>query len=415
MRAVKTFALMVLLAVVLLSTSLAWLVRSEAGSRWLLEQGLRLAPINIEAGGISGTLTEGLAVESLFIVLPTAEVQVDQIVVSWHPINLFGGVVDIDEAHIAELSVDVVPSEELSEPPDDRLFWLRLPLDIDIAAGQIDKLRIQAAEFENVSLTGAIGRGRLEVASLTGEIAGATLQFSGELEGPAPGNLRATGNWQLPTANLSGAGDFDGDIEKLAVSHVLHMPDQVDFSGSIFDLFTGPRLEGVATWDRVRLPGAAVLHSDAGNLAVSSDFLTVNIEGASVVVLEDWPAVPLSLRAEADLQGIAIDSYMLAALGGQLTGSGRFQYSDGLSGQLGINGVQVDTGLLNENTPGQVDFNSILQLVSTDTFNLQVVNATARIAGNELQASGSVKWLDGELAAVVADAVAGINKLSADI
>jgi len=56
MRALKTFALVVLLVAVLLSSSLAWLVRSEAGSRWLLEQGLRLAPITIEVAGISGTL-----------------------------------------------------------------------------------------------------------------------------------------------------------------------------------------------------------------------------------------------------------------------------------------------------------------------------------------------------------------------
>ncbi|MDB4308106.1 translocation/assembly module TamB domain-containing protein [Gammaproteobacteria bacterium] len=415
MRALKTFALVVLLIVVLLSSSLAWLVRSEAGSRWLLEQGLRLAPLTIEVKGVSGTLTDGLAVESLFIGFPTAEVQVDQIVVSWQPISLFGGVVDIDDAHIGELSVDVVQKEVASEPPDDRLFWLRIPLDIYIAEGQIDKLRIQAAEFEDVSLIGSIGHGRLEVESLTGQIAGATLQVSGELAGPAPGSLRATGSWQLPSANLNGAADFSGDIEKLAVSHVLHMPDQVDFAGSIFDLFTGPTLAGVATWDRVRLPGAAVLHSEAGNMAVSSDFRTASIDGTSVVVLEGWPAAPLSLQAEADLQGIAIDSYVLALLGGQLTGSGRIDYRDGVSGQLGINGVGIDTGLLNENTQGQADFNSILQLESTDTFDLQVVNSAARIAGNELEASGSVKWLDGELAAVVADAVAGVNELSADI
>ena len=415
MRALKTFALVVLLVAVLLSSSLAWLVRSEAGSRWLLEQGLRLAPITIEVAGISGTLTEGLAVESLFIAFPKAEVQVDQIVVSWHPISLFGGVIDIDEASVAALSVDVVPGDEVKDPPADRLFWLGLPLDIYVASGQIDQLRIQAAEFEDVGLTGAIGQGRLEVTSLTAEIAGATLQLSGELEGPAPGRLRANGNWQLPAANLSGTGDFSGDIEKLAVSHVLHMPDQVDFSGDIFDLFTGPRLEGFATWARIRLPGTAVLHSADGNMALSSDFLTASIDGASTVLLEDWPAAPLALQAVADLQGIGIDNYVLAVLGGQLTGSGRFEYRDGIRGELDINGRQIDTGLLNKNTPGRVDFSSILQLASTDTFDLQLLNATGRIAGNELRASGSAQWLDGEVSAVVADAVAGVNKLAANI
>ena len=39
MRVLKITALFVLLTVIALSVSLAWLVRTEQGSRWLLEQG----------------------------------------------------------------------------------------------------------------------------------------------------------------------------------------------------------------------------------------------------------------------------------------------------------------------------------------------------------------------------------------
>ena len=63
MRAFKITALVALLTTVILSITLAWLVRTEQGSRWLLEQGLGISPIKIEANGITGALAEGLGVE----------------------------------------------------------------------------------------------------------------------------------------------------------------------------------------------------------------------------------------------------------------------------------------------------------------------------------------------------------------
>mgnify|MGYP001823673192 FL=1 len=60
MRVLKITVIVSLLTtvvtVLVLTASLAWLARSEEGSRWLLERGLELAPLTIEAAGISGTL-----------------------------------------------------------------------------------------------------------------------------------------------------------------------------------------------------------------------------------------------------------------------------------------------------------------------------------------------------------------------
>ncbi|RLA41239.1 MAG: hypothetical protein DRR42_24910, partial [Gammaproteobacteria bacterium] len=63
MRALKIIALITLLVISLLGATLAWLVRSEEGSRWLLEQGIAFSPVTIEASGIDGTLDQGFAVE----------------------------------------------------------------------------------------------------------------------------------------------------------------------------------------------------------------------------------------------------------------------------------------------------------------------------------------------------------------
>ncbi|MCK4676371.1 MAG: hypothetical protein KAT61_10650, partial [Gammaproteobacteria bacterium] len=198
-------------------------MRSEQGSRWLLQQGLGLAPVTIEASGITGTLAGELNIESLSIALPLAEVRATMIALSWRPASLLAGIVDIDSLQIAELSVDILETESsdgtsdelTANPVDDELFWLQFPIHINIESGQLNKLRIEEAEFDKLDLAAAIGHGRLEIEALNAEAYGIKLQLSGQLIRPDPGRLGATASWEKPAENLSGSGSFSGNIENL--------------------------------------------------------------------------------------------------------------------------------------------------------------------------------------------------------
>ena len=415
MRALKITALVVLLLVVVLSITLGWLVRSEPGSRWLLQQGLGLSPITIEASGISGTLAEGLGLDSLSIELPVVEIRATQLVVSWTPASLLAGVVDINHAHIAELDIDILETEGAGEPVDDLLFWLKIPLDIYIESGQLDKLRIDQAEFDDLKITGTIGHGRLDIETLAAQIAGVMLQASGKLAGPAPGRLQTMANWEMPAQNLEGSGSFNGDIEQLEFTQVIKVPETVNFKGTIYDLFKGPSLKGVAAWSGVRLPGETVVYINQGNFSVSSDFRSALVEGGSRVLLEGWPEAPLQLKALVDLQGVTIDSYSIDALDGRATGSGRIDYGDGLNGQLAINATGIDTGLINSEIPGRLGFEATLLIESTDAFAIDVAAAQASIADRDFSGQGRVHWRDAKLNAIDASIEAAVNRLTADI
>jgi translocation and assembly module TamB len=419
MRALKITAFYLLLTAVvvavMLAALMAWLVRSEQGSRWLLQQGLGVAPVTIEASGISGTLADGLAVDSLTIELPTAEIRAVDIVVSWSPASLLTGTVDINHAHIAELGIDLLETESSAEPIEDKLFWLQIPLHIYIESGELDKLRIEKAEFDKLSLSGSIGHGRLDIETLAAQIAGIELQASGGLVGPEPGQLQAIASWEMPAENLKGSGSFKGDIDKLGFTQVINVPEAVNFNGTIHDLFTAPSLTGVATWPSLRLPGETVLISNAGNIRVSSDFRSARLEGSSNMLLEGWPQVPLQLDALVDLQGITIDRYTIDALDGSVTGSGRIDYSDGLQGQLAINAEQIDTGLINHELPGRLGFNAALKIESAHVFAIDVSAANAKIAEKDLNGVGRAHWRDAKLSAIDATINAATNRLSADI
>ena len=415
MRAFKIMALTVLLTVIALSITLAWLVRTENGSRWLLEQGLAFSPVTIEAKGITGTLAKGLRLDTLDILLPQAEIRAVQITLSWTPASLLAGVVDIGNAHIAELGIDILQTESSGDPVDDLLFWLQIPLDIVIESGKLDRLRIDKAVFENLNLAGNIGHGRLDVESLNAQIAGFELYANGELVGPAPGRLQVMASWEMPAQNLKGNGSFNGDIEKLDFTQVVNVPEKVDFTGSIHDLFSGPTLTGLAVWSSVRLPGETSLYSKNGKLNINSDFLSARLQGNSIMFLDDWPQAPLQISALVDLQGVTIDSYTIQTLDGQVTGSGRIDYADGLQGRLALTGSEIDTGLINSDLPGRLGFDAILLLESADAFAINVAMAKAKIAGKAFNGAGHVKWRESRLNAIDGTIKAGKNQLSADV
>ncbi len=429
MRALKITTILLLLTVVILSMLLAWLVRTEQGSRWLLQQGLGISPVTIEADGISGTLAEGLGVEHLYIALPLAEIRATNIVVSWRPASLLAGVIDIKSALITELNIDILevaanPASDTDKGQgedavqvtvNDPLFWLELPIRISIESGYLDKLRVEKAEFDNLNLVGSIGHGRLEIEQAGAQIAGIDLHASGELTGPQPGRLKAETRWSIPGENIGGTGDFNGDIDKLAFTQIINLPETVNFNGFIYDLFTGPRLEGVADWTRVRLPGEMMLYSSSGSIKINSDFLSAYIDGSSIMQLEDWPQAPLQVQAYADLKGVSIETYAIDVFEGRISGTGQIDYSEGLHGKLAINGEAFDTALINSELPGTLDFNAALLIESTDLFTIDVTSARARITEKDLDGSGRVQWHNGKAAAINARLAAGTNKLSADV
>ena len=418
----------------------AWLVLSEKGSRWLLVQGLNMAPVTIEVDGISGTLAEGLDVESISIVFPDVEIKASQVLFSWHAVSLLAGSVELNEVRIAELDVDVLDNNDAEDSASDdsnadQLFWLQIPLHIQIESGHIDKLSIDGVAFENVNLVGNIGYGQLNIQSLAAETTGVKLQLNGELSGPDPGRLEAVVDWEMLTQNQSGqdgsdsgsndpgnndlgsngSGSFSGDINKLAFTHILNVPETVSFNGTIFNLFNSPTLDGVVEWDFIRLPGESALYSNAGKFTIRSDFISAHIVGDNVVLLESWPQAPMQLQAFIDMQGVTIESYVIDALDGQVTGHGRFEYDDVLHGKLQINATQINTGILHEEFPGRIDVNTNLQMQSMDRFALDVTSAKALINDTQLTATGSVQWQGEKLLALNSDIKAGRNRLTADV
>lgn len=420
MRSLKKTVIVSFIIVGMVAVLLFWLVVSEQGSRWLLERKLDTASVTIEIKGVTGALVEGINAESVSVLLTDAEVKATHVSLSWHLVSLFAGTVDIIKLNIAELAIDLLENENTDGSDDesadsDQLFWLQLPIPIQLESGQIDKFRIEDVAFEKIYFAGIIGNEQLQINALGLEVAGVKLRASGELLGPDPGQLNVVANWEIPDQDQRGAGSFSGDIKELAFTQVLYIPEVVNFNGTIFNLFDGPTLQGKADWVSVKLPGESVVYSNTGDFTIHSDFLSARIDGDSTVLLDNWPPARVQLQALVDLQGITIDSYVINALTGRITGQGAFAYSDDFTGQLQINAKQINTALIKEDFPVRMDFNASLKVESMDDLTIDVSESKALFNDTLFIGTGRVQWQAEELLTLDADIHSGINRLTADV
>lgn len=416
-------SLVLSLAVLIAGTTL--LVRSESGSRWLLQQAITLAPIEIQTTQISGSLADTVYIDSLQLVFPEVGIYANNIHLNLLLSNLLIGNIDIENISMTELDIrltesnnptnDKTESNDLQDSESDELFWLDFPVLVSIENGNIDKLLIDEAQFELLQISGNIGRNRLDIHNLDTHVHGVELQTEGRLAGPAPGQMHVTTNWQMPSENLKGSGEFNGDIDQLVFTQIIKLPDTIHFNGTLHHLFNSPEIRGNTNWKKITIPGQDDLVSKNGNFTVRSDFLSVQFNGEHHMLIQDWPQAPMQLDATADINNINIINYSLAIFDGEVNGAGSFDISNDLQGELSIDGTEINTSLIDTNLPGHINFEADLAAKSLDELELIIENATAQIHKRDFSGKGHLYLRDGQITTIDTIINNGSNRLTAQI
>ncbi len=419
MRALRVVIVVGLLLAGVLFIALNWLVRSEQGSSWLVQQGLAYAPIAIEVSGLSGNLFDGLDIAELSLQLPAAEVRAEQLSVRWQPAQLFTGRIYLTRVLVSRLAVVLRASPSTDEPMDP-LGWLDIPVDIEIADGQIDQLQIelvdaQTFEVQAIKLQGRLGQGRLIADSLAARSAGVEIQLDGSLEQQARESIRVNVSWALPSTQYSGTGEINGNFDTLRYEHALRLPDEIMASGTISDVLVEPALVGAASWRSVRVLVEQELQMEQGELQFTSDFRKLQFEGNSKVSFAGMPAGILQITALMDFQQVVIQNFALQGWGGAANGSGQFSYGDAVQGQLELVASGIDMQQLQGELPGRLDFSAQLQLDADKSLAITIPELSGEIYGQPLTGAGSARLQAGELQKVIARVTAGANEVFVDV
>lgn len=152
--------LLIMLSLLLIVTgTVAGLLGSEAGSRWLLEQALTAAPGTASVDAIEGRLLDRIELAGLRYRSETQMVAVDRLVFDWNAIELLRGTLDIEDFTVHGIRVRLTESgkEEPSAPlqlPDRLALPVRIVVrnvlvtDVELAQNQasfrLDRLQLSA-------------------------------------------------------------------------------------------------------------------------------------------------------------------------------------------------------------------------------------------------------------------------------
>jgi translocation and assembly module TamB len=120
MRKLFNIWLIILAVVLLLTGFLSWLLATNQGARFVLDNVIRSIPANIETGNINGKLAGGFEIKGVAIRFQSWEISSKRLYVRWSPLHLLGGWIGIREIVIEELVFnDLFP--KVRSPHD--LIW----------------------------------------------------------------------------------------------------------------------------------------------------------------------------------------------------------------------------------------------------------------------------------------------------
>ncbi|MCL2644620.1 MAG: translocation/assembly module TamB domain-containing protein [Betaproteobacteria bacterium] len=195
------FAILTVLAV----GAFSWLFTTESGLRALVGTAERFSGGMLHAEGIEGTLHGSFSVARLNLDLPEAKVELSGLAFDWQPSALFARKFAVTRLRVEQADIFLRETPPSSEPlalPES----LRLPLDVDIAVLEIDRLKLfghdadddapmlvlsegrlslagDATRFRLRQLAATLPQGHVEIEAELGTMAPYTLHASGRLEG----------------------------------------------------------------------------------------------------------------------------------------------------------------------------------------------------------------------------------------
>jgi translocation and assembly module TamB len=209
---------------VLAGAMTAWLFSTESGLRALAGVAAHLSGGMVRAEGIKGTLRGPFSVSRLTVDLPEAKIELAGLACDWQPSALFARKLTVTRLQIEEADIFLRESQTPSEPlrlPEN----LRLPLDIDLAAMEVGRLKLVGHDPEpgnesNIAPLFVLTEGRLSLGAdamrfhlrqLAATLPQGSVEAEGELGTLAPYALRLNGRLEGIVAGEEFSAQIEGE------------------------------------------------------------------------------------------------------------------------------------------------------------------------------------------------------------
>lgn len=374
----KRFALwfLALLLTILLVVplSLYLTVRSEAGSRVLLNWALSMSPVNLTFSSAQGNLLNGMIFSNFALELGTTQVEADSLDIAWQPQKLWMGSLSLEHVDVQNLIVNIE-----SQSSDGEAGWpeVHLPLELFLGRLRIEGFRLNGTEvFQQLEFSGSLAGSELEIETLELQRQTEQLVLSGDvgLDGSYPMSLHLDWQYQLQQQNWSGAAELSGDLETLEISHQLLTPYQIQSELSLSQSL--PSSPGDLALERISFAGEhRSAQLDLRDMLGDSGLITdLRVETSGDLDAIDW-----SMQGQLTLPWAGAS---------QVAGQGNYQ-----PGLVTVQSLEVETEKGNLAANGRYDFAA--ETIRMDAIRLTDVQLAEDINGLEAEIQMQVNLADG--------------------
>lgn len=320
--------------VLILVTTVTWLVATETGARWLLAQASPRLPDPLSIEEVSGTLLSVLEFRNVAWQDEAATVSAAELDVRLELMPLFKREVRINTLAIRNVNVTVRERASRETDPE--------PLDLDVPI----TLRLETASVESIRIATAGNELLIDTIALAGELSGAALKIrrfdlqsrlvdfglsgNAQLTGSYP--LDASAGWEFRLVNrppLSGVLHIRGDASRYDIKHDLDAPYTVATQGTVAIADAGLSLDVNNRWGRILIEqgDAPAIELDEGMLRIVGFTDSLLFNGVTMVSSTDIPDTAVQAHGRYDGSRVDFDSLSVANEWGRLGADGGLQLS----------------------------------------------------------------------------------------
>lgn len=284
---IKLLAIFFVTSLLLVAAVLLWLVKTESGLRWALQQ----APDTLSVSKISGDLS-ALSFSGLTLRLDGTQVHIASGELNWVIADLVSKKLTVNKLVMSELSIQVISSGGHDTEPYTPWAGIDLPIDIEVKKFAIDKLVLiddhdELARFDQLNTTLTLTDNVLEVKPLSLTKQNAKVELNGkiDLSAKADGAVSITNevHWQDNENQATINGSIIGTWNTLALTQqgtlTLSQHSSVPFETSVL-LNIDDVLTDNISWqgtlktqeNKVQASDKPNLHIGQGNFDISGKF-----------------------------------------------------------------------------------------------------------------------------------------------
>lgn len=391
----------------LFSVTVAWLVATESGARWLLTQASTRLPSALQIDEVNGTLIRGLNFRSLSWTDAAAIVTVAELDTGFELMPMLRREVRIIELDLRDVDVSVRegPTSETDSAP----FSVDLPIALRIESASITNAHLTAGDNEvvikKILLSGGLSGSSLQIESfdLQSELGDISLSGDAVLNSTYATNAIAAWELRLPEQPpLSGVLKLRGDSSRYEVAHDLDVPYEIETRGTLALIDNKLSVDLANTWDRVLVeagdaPAVELLN---GSLRLTGPIEEFVFEGATNIVSEDVPPIAIETRGKFSSNRIDFESLSVSNDWGRLKAIGEVLLSRESNWTFNVELSELDPAIADQRLTGELKIiaKAVGRLVDKQPLlDIEIDGITGDLNGHPVDGNGKLSYENEQL------------------